>query len=492
MRGGYQLAGIDKYLMKPWTIATNLDDRDLLAQIEAVDAFMGRMHAYPGRTFGQLYHRFFRTNDLAQGQPGADRADDRPGRRTVPLLAVAGLGDGIAPVAACHHLAELVPNARSLELETAPAGTSACSPAAPPAGRPGRLLDRFLDRRRRLAGGEIRPAATLSPMRRLLLASLAFASLAPAAHAQAPEPVIRAGVTVAGVDVSNQTLTQAAGTIDRAFRHQLVTRNVSVRVGGKRVQAAHEEGRVRSSIRRSPPAARSSPATTRRRRRSTCCRGRATTRRSSPRSSPAWTAAPASPPATRPCASRSATSSSAPSKSGREMDEKALSEQSRSRSPTRARRASPPEARGDQGRRCARGTSRSRYGTVVTIGRSQFRLRLFKRLKFSKSYGVAVGQPAYPTPTGLFSISNKAVNPTWTAPNRPWAGAYRNETVAGGSAENPLKARWMGIVNGVGIHGTGEPGSIGTAASHGCIRMTVPDVVDLYPRVPVGTPVLIR
>ena len=65
---GYQLAGIDKYLMKPWTIASNLDDRDLLAQIEAVDAFMARMHAYPGRTFGQLYHRFFRTNDLAQGR----------------------------------------------------------------------------------------------------------------------------------------------------------------------------------------------------------------------------------------------------------------------------------------------------------------------------------------------------------------------------------------------------------------------------------------
>ena len=133
-----------------------------------------------------------------------------------------------------------------------------------------------------------------------------------------------------------------------------------------------------------------------------------------------------------------------------------------------------------------------RYGTVVTITQSSFRLRLFKRLKLSKSYGVAVGQPAYPTPSGLFSIANKAVDPPWTAPNSPWAGAYRNETVPGGSAENPLKARWMGIVSGVGIHGTGIPGSIGTMASHGCIRMTVPDVIDLYPRVPVGTPVLIR
>ena len=133
----------------------------------------------------------------------------------------------------------------------------------------------------------------------------------------------------------------------------------------------------------------------------------------------------------------------------------------------------------------------SAYGTIVTIDRANFKLRLFKRLKLSKTYGVAVGQPAYPTPTGRFTISNKAVNPAWTAPDSPWAGAYRNETVAGGSAENPLKARWMGIVNGVGIHGTGAPGSIGTRASHGCIRMTVPDVVDLYPRVPVGTPVLI-
>jgi lipoprotein-anchoring transpeptidase ErfK/SrfK len=132
------------------------------------------------------------------------------------------------------------------------------------------------------------------------------------------------------------------------------------------------------------------------------------------------------------------------------------------------------------------------YGTIITIDKAHFRLRLFKHLRISKSYGVAVGQPAYPTPSGLFSITNKAVNPTWSAPNSPWAGAYANETVPGGSAQNPLKARWMGIVNGVGIHGTGEPGSIGSRASHGCIRMRVPDVIDLYPRVPVGTPVLIR
>jgi lipoprotein-anchoring transpeptidase ErfK/SrfK len=133
-----------------------------------------------------------------------------------------------------------------------------------------------------------------------------------------------------------------------------------------------------------------------------------------------------------------------------------------------------------------------RYPAVVTIDRAHFKLRLFKRLKFVKSYGVAVGQPAYPTPTGLYSITNKQVNPAWTAPNSPWAGELAGSTTPGGSASNPLKARWMGIVNGVGIHGTGEDWSIGSRASHGCIRMHVSDVVDLFPRVPVGSPVLIR
>ena len=62
----------------------------------------------------------------------------------------------------------------------------------------------------------------------------------------------------------------------------------------------------------------------------------------------------------------------------------------------------------------------------------------------------------------------------------------------GGAPNNPLRARWMGVSGAVGIHGTGQPWSIGTRASHGCIRMTVPDVIDLFKRVKVGTPVLIR
>ena len=127
--------------------------------------------------------------------------------------------------------------------------------------------------------------------------------------------------------------------------------------------------------------------------------------------------------------------------------------------------------------------------TVITIEQRTFKLRLFKHLKVVKTYGVAVGQPQYPTPRGRFSITNKQVNPVWSVPNSPWAGELAGSTVTGPG--NPLKARWMGITGSVGIHGTGEDWSIGTRASHGCIRMHVSDVIALYKRVPVGTPVLI-
>jgi lipoprotein-anchoring transpeptidase ErfK/SrfK len=134
---------------------------------------------------------------------------------------------------------------------------------------------------------------------------------------------------------------------------------------------------------------------------------------------------------------------------------------------------------------------RAGASTVVTVDQKTFTLRLFKHLKVVKRYKVAVGQPKYPTPRGLFAVVDKQVNPVWSVPNSPWAGELAGTTVDGGSAANPLKARWMGLVDGVGIHGTGEDASIGSRASHGCVRMHVADVIALYKRVPVGTPVLI-
>jgi polyhydroxyalkanoate synthase len=144
VKRGYQIAGIDKYVMKPWTMVSNAGDRDLLAQIEAVDAFMARMHAYPGRTFGQLYHRFFRTNDLAGGKLALTDQTIDLADVTIPLLAIAGRGDGIAPVPACHHVGDLVPNAASVRLETAPGGHLGVLSGRAARATTWQLLDEFL------------------------------------------------------------------------------------------------------------------------------------------------------------------------------------------------------------------------------------------------------------------------------------------------------------------------------------------------------------
>jgi hypothetical protein len=134
---------------------------------------------------------------------------------------------------------------------------------------------------------------------------------------------------------------------------------------------------------------------------------------------------------------------------------------------------------------------RAIYRTVLTVDRDHFTLRLFKNLKIRKRYGIAVGMAGLSTPAGRYRIREKQVNPAWHVPNSPWAGSLAGQVIPGGRYDNPLRARWLGIANGVGIHGTSEDWSIGSRASHGCIRMHVSDVIDLYRRVPLGTPVLI-
>lgn len=145
VRRAFQLSTIDKVLLKPVAILRHLDDADFLAQVEAVDRFTANMVAYPGRTFGQLYHRMFRANDLNGGYL------DIAGRRielasvAVPVLIVAGLGDGIAPKAAVRRLVDLLPAAPRVRYEEAPGGHLGVL-----TGRAARLttwsyLDGFLD-----------------------------------------------------------------------------------------------------------------------------------------------------------------------------------------------------------------------------------------------------------------------------------------------------------------------------------------------------------
>jgi lipoprotein-anchoring transpeptidase ErfK/SrfK len=132
-----------------------------------------------------------------------------------------------------------------------------------------------------------------------------------------------------------------------------------------------------------------------------------------------------------------------------------------------------------------------KYPVVLVADRYNYRLRLYKKLQLQKEYTVAVGAVGFDTPAGLYHIQNKAIDPAWHVPDSDWAGDLAGTIVPGGTPENPLKARWLGIFNGAGIHGTDETYSLGHAASHGCIRMAIPDVIELYDQVQVGTPIYI-
>jgi lipoprotein-anchoring transpeptidase ErfK/SrfK len=132
----------------------------------------------------------------------------------------------------------------------------------------------------------------------------------------------------------------------------------------------------------------------------------------------------------------------------------------------------------------------AKYPTYITIDRGNFKLILWKNLKIKKTYGIAVGQAGLETSAGTYTINDKQVNPSWHVPDSAWAGDLAGQVIPPGPGD-PLVARWMGFFDGEGIHGTNEPDSIGSAASHGCVRMRPEDVIDLYDRVPLGTPLYI-
>jgi len=133
----------------------------------------------------------------------------------------------------------------------------------------------------------------------------------------------------------------------------------------------------------------------------------------------------------------------------------------------------------------------AQYPTYLTVDRSNFELTLWQELEPVKTYTVAIGAVGFDTPVGTYNIQNMAVDPAWNVPDSDWAGDLAGTVVPGGTAENPLKERWMGIYDGAGIHGTDDVASLGSRASHGCVRMAIPDVIELFDQVDVGTPIYI-
>jgi hypothetical protein len=139
--------------------------------------------------------------------------------------------------------------------------------------------------------------------------------------------------------------------------------------------------------------------------------------------------------------------------------------------------------------------TRGSIGPVIVIKRESKRLHLYRGvkrrggMKSRAIFGVATGLPQYPTPLGRFTIVTMQRHPWWYPPDSDWADGAQPIPPGPG---NPLGTRWMGLsVGGVGIHGTPNAASIGYSASHGCIRMRIPEAEWLFERVRVGTTVFI-
>jgi lipoprotein-anchoring transpeptidase ErfK/SrfK len=133
-----------------------------------------------------------------------------------------------------------------------------------------------------------------------------------------------------------------------------------------------------------------------------------------------------------------------------------------------------------------------KYPAYIIVDRDHFTLRFYEHLQHVRDFAIAVGMQGLETPAGLYDVQWKQTNPSWYVPNSPWAGKLAGKVIPPGP-DDPIKARWMAFNGGAGIHGIdpSEYGSIGHNASHGCVRMTIPDVIDLYRQVPVHTPVYV-
>src|SRR5690349_11534512 len=145
VRRAFQLSAFDKLVTKPFVQLAKLDDTDFLAQVEAVDRFTANMIAYPGRTFGQLYHRMVRGNELAQGEVHFEGRDISFADITVPVLSFGGAGDSIAPVSCVRPIVDLVPNAAEMRFEVVPGGHLGMLTGRAARHTTWRIMDEFIE-----------------------------------------------------------------------------------------------------------------------------------------------------------------------------------------------------------------------------------------------------------------------------------------------------------------------------------------------------------
>ncbi|NYE37077.1 polyhydroxyalkanoate synthase [Nocardioides cavernae] len=173
----FTAASAQKVVTKPLAVLTHLDDTDYLAQLEAVDRFRANMIAYPGRTFGQLYHRFVKGNALAEGRMDVgDRTIDLAAIE-VPVLVFAGNTDGIAPLPAVRAVVPLLTGSEQVQFEVVPGGHLGMLTGRAARGTTWTTLDEWVDQWSGRA-----PATTEAPVRKTA-AKKAPAKKAPATKA---------------------------------------------------------------------------------------------------------------------------------------------------------------------------------------------------------------------------------------------------------------------------------------------------------------------
>src|SRR5881409_724568 len=121
------------------------------------------------------------------------------------------------------------------------------------------------------------------------------------------------------------------------------------------------------------------------------------------------------------------------------------------------------------------GAARRAHQVLVSI--PDRKLAVLEGGKVIRTFPVAVGASVSPSPSGEFKVVNRIAKPTY----------YHPGVVIPAGVGNPIGTRWLGLNRkGFGIHGTNEPGSIGKAASHGCIRMAKADLEELFTLVQSG------
>ncbi len=185
VRRAFQLSSFNKLVTKPIALVAKLDDADFLAQVEAVDRFTANMIAYPGRTFGQLYHRLLKGNQLASGTVTMDDREISLSAITAPLLAFGGANDAIAPVQCVRPIVDLVTGVDDLRFEIVPGGHLGMLTGRGARRTTWRIMDEWMAAHSSPEAAKPTPAARRAEKKAAARAS-ASTSMSPTAKKRAP------------------------------------------------------------------------------------------------------------------------------------------------------------------------------------------------------------------------------------------------------------------------------------------------------------------